>query len=95
MGVMSKLIGAIVYTIKTPFTNGLNAYRYGKPIAALLVFDYFLIQGRVTKAAVSYVSIRILPPLTVHDIKMVGTIVLGAAVLMGAKFFVAMVVRDL
>ncbi len=95
MGVMSKLIGAFVYTIKTPFTNGLNAYRYGEPIAALLVFDYFLLQGRVTKAAVSYVSIRILPPLTVQDLKMVGAIVLGAAVLMGTKFFVAMVLRDL
>jgi hypothetical protein len=61
MGVMSKLIGAIVYTIKTPFTNGSNAYRYGEPIAALLVFDYFLLQGRVTKAVVSYASIRIHP----------------------------------
>lgn len=95
MGVMSKFIGAIIYTIKTPFTNGLNAYRYGEPIAALLVFDYFLLQGRVTKAAVSYASIRILPPLNVLDLRMVGGIVLGAAVLMGAKFFVAMVVRDL
>jgi hypothetical protein len=41
------------------------------------------------------VSIRILPPLTVQDLKMVGAIVLGAAVLMGTKYFVAMVVRDL
>lgn len=95
MGVMSKLIGAIVYTIKTPFTNGLNAYRYGEPIAALLVFDYFLLQGRVTKAVVSYASIRILPPLTVEDLKIVGAIVIGAAVLMGTKYFVAMVARDL
>jgi len=95
MGVMSKLIGAIVYTIKTPFTNGLNAYRYGEPIAALLAFDYFLLQGRVTKAVVSYASILILPPLTVEDLKIVGAIVLGAAVLMGTKYFVAMVFRDL
>jgi hypothetical protein len=95
MGVMSKLIGAIVYIIKTPFTNGANAYRYGEPIAALLVFDYFLLQGQVTKALVSYASIRIFPPLTVEDLQIVGAIVLGAAVLMGTKYFIAMVMRDL
>lgn len=95
MGVLSKLFGAIVYTVKTPFTNGLNAYRYGEPIAALLVFDYFLLQGRVTEAVVSYASIRFLPPLSVGDLETVVWIVLGAAVLMGSKYFVGMVVRDL
>lgn len=94
MGVVSKLVGAIVYTIKTPFTNGLNAYRYGEPIAAILVFDYFLLQGQVRKAVVSYASIRLLPPLSIEDLELVGWIVLGAAVLMGSKYFVSMVVRD-
>lgn len=85
MGVLSKLTGAIAYIVKTPFTNGSNAYRYGESIAAFLAFDYFLLQGRTTKAVVSYASIRFLPPLTVEDLKLVVWIVLGAAVLMGAK----------
>lgn len=95
MGVLAKLIGAIVYTIKTPFTNGLNAYRYGAPIAAFLAADFALLQGRATDAVVTYLSIRYLPPTGFDDIVLIVQIVFGAAVLMGAKQFIGMVRRDL
>ena len=94
MGVLAKLIGAIVYTIKTPFTNGLNAYRYGAPIAAFLAADFALLQGRATDAVVAYVSIRYLPPTGLNDLVVIAQIVVGAAILMGTKQFVGMVKRD-
>lgn len=95
MGLLSKLIGSIVYTIKTPLTNGRNAYRYGVPIAAALAVYWHLVQGRFADAPIAYVSIRYLPPTGLDDIVLIGQIVLGAAVLMGTKYFVAMVRRDL
>lgn len=95
MGLLAKLIGAIIYTIKTPLTNGLNAHRYGAPIAAFLAADIALLQGRFTDAAVTYLSIRYLPPTGPDDFVLIGQIVMGAAVLMGTKYFIAMVRRDL
>lgn len=95
MGVIAKLIGAIVYTIKTPFTNGVNAYRYGAPIAALLVAYLALMESGVADATLVYVSIRYLPPTGLDDLVLIGQIILGAAVVMGAKQFIGMVLRDL
>lgn len=95
MGLLSKLIGSIVYTVKTPFTNGRNAYRYGVPIAALLAAYWALAQGQFVDAPVAYVSIRYLPPTGINDVVLIGRIILGAAVLMGIKQFIGMVRRDL
>jgi hypothetical protein len=95
MGLLSKLIGSIVYIIKTPLTNGRNAYRYGLPLAAALLGYWHLVQGGFADASVAYVSIRYLPPTGLDDLVLIGQIVLGAAVLMGAKHFIGMVRRDL
>lgn len=95
MGLLSKLKGSIIYTVKTPFTNGQNAYRYGAPIAAILVACWALAQGQFADASIAYVSIRYLPPTGIDDIVLVGKIILGAAVLMGIKQFLGMVRRDM
>jgi len=95
MGILNKLAGTVVYIIKTPLTNGENAYRFGKPIAAVVAFYYFILKGEAMEAVISYLSIKFLPPLSVEDLVVIGWIVIGAAVLMGGRYFVAMVVRDL